>query len=107
MFGPIITENVISGMTSALTYAGSRSPPVPDFTEEWLETPSAFWLHPEGPLSNTTREEWLIKQFIRMKEKVDRIEARSHYRHNPYYVTTGPDYTWMTPAAILGALALT
>jgi hypothetical protein len=30
--------------------------------ELWLEGPSAFWLHPEGPLSETTPEEWLAKQ---------------------------------------------
>lgn len=28
-------------------------------TELWLQGPSAFWLHPEGPLSDKTREEWL------------------------------------------------
>ena len=31
-------------------------------TELWLENPLAFWLHPEGPLSDTTPEEWLAKQ---------------------------------------------
>lgn len=31
-------------------------------TELWLEGPSAFWLHPEGPLSDTTPDEWLEKQ---------------------------------------------
>ena len=27
----------------------------------WLEDPTLFWLHPEGPLSDTTPEEWLRK----------------------------------------------
>ena len=27
-------------------------------TELWLEGPTAFWLHPYGPLSNTTPDEW-------------------------------------------------
>lgn len=31
-------------------------------TELWLEGPSAFWLHPEGPLSETTPDEWQAKQ---------------------------------------------
>ena len=31
-------------------------------TELWLEGPTAFWLHPEGPLSDTTPEEWRKKQ---------------------------------------------
>lgn len=31
-------------------------------TEMWLDDPSAFFLHPEGPLSDTTPEEWLAKQ---------------------------------------------
>lgn len=31
-------------------------------TAMWLKDPSAFWLHPEGPLSDTTPEEWLAKQ---------------------------------------------
>lgn len=31
-------------------------------TAMWLKNPSAFWLHPEGPLSDTTPEEWLAKQ---------------------------------------------
>lgn len=31
-------------------------------TELWLEDPCAFFLHPEGPLSETTPEEWLAKQ---------------------------------------------
>lgn len=30
--------------------------------ELWLEGPSAFWLHPEGPDSDTTPEEWLAKK---------------------------------------------
>lgn len=30
----------------------------------WLKHPSAFWLHPEGPMSDTTPEEWLAKQTI-------------------------------------------
>lgn len=31
-------------------------------TELWLEGPSAFWLHPEGPLSETTPNEYLAKR---------------------------------------------
>lgn len=31
-------------------------------TELWLDDPGAFFLHPEGPLSETTPEEWLAKQ---------------------------------------------
>lgn len=31
-------------------------------TAAWLKNPTAFWLHPEGPLSDTTPEEWLAKQ---------------------------------------------
>lgn len=31
-------------------------------TELWLDGPSAFWLHPEGPLSDTTPDEWRAKQ---------------------------------------------
>ncbi|WP_158514461.1 hypothetical protein [Sphingopyxis macrogoltabida] len=31
-------------------------------TALWLEGPSAFWLHPEGPLSDTTPDEWREKQ---------------------------------------------
>lgn len=31
-------------------------------TELWLESPSAFWLHPEGPLSETTPDEWREKE---------------------------------------------
>jgi len=31
-------------------------------TELWLDGPSAFWLHPEGPLSETTPDEWKAKQ---------------------------------------------
>ena len=31
-------------------------------TQLWLEGPSAFWLHPEGPLSDTTPDEWLAAQ---------------------------------------------
>lgn len=31
-------------------------------TEMWLDDPSAFWLHPEGPLSDTTPDEWRAKQ---------------------------------------------
>lgn len=31
-------------------------------TELWLDGPSAFWLHPEGPLSETTPDEWQAKQ---------------------------------------------
>lgn len=27
----------------------------------WLADPSLFWLHPEGPLSDTTPDEWLAK----------------------------------------------
>lgn len=30
--------------------------------ELWLDGPSAFWLHPEGPLSETTPDEWRAKQ---------------------------------------------
>lgn len=30
-------------------------------TELWLNGPSAFWLHPEGPLSETTPDEWREK----------------------------------------------
>jgi hypothetical protein len=30
-------------------------------TEMWLDDPSAFWLHPEGPLSETTPDEWRAK----------------------------------------------
>ena len=32
-----------------------------DDTAAWLKHPTAFWLHPEGPLSDTTPEEWLAK----------------------------------------------
>jgi hypothetical protein len=31
-------------------------------TALWLEGPSAFWLHPEGPLSDTTPDEWQAKR---------------------------------------------
>lgn len=31
-------------------------------TEMWIDDPSAFFLHPEGPLSDTTPEEWIAKQ---------------------------------------------
>lgn len=31
-------------------------------TEMWLDDPSAFWLHPEGPLSEATPDEWRAKQ---------------------------------------------
>lgn len=27
----------------------------------WLKDPSLFWLHPLGPLSNVTPEEWLAE----------------------------------------------
>lgn len=76
-----------------------RKPRVPDFTEEWLETPTAFWLHPEGPLSDTTREEWVAKE-------VNRLRKRRHYQPQPYSLDTGPDYSMMAPIAMLGVLAL-
>ena len=31
-------------------------------TELWLDDPTAFFLHPEGPLSETTPDEWRAKQ---------------------------------------------
>lgn len=41
-------------------------------TELWLDSPSAFWLHPEGPLSDTTPDEWRAKQ---AKEEAERKAA--------------------------------
>lgn len=31
-------------------------------TQLWLDNPLAFWLHPEGPLSDLTPDEWRAKQ---------------------------------------------
>lgn len=39
-------------------------------TELWLEGPSAFWLHPEGPLSDKTPEEWKAEQEAKVAEKI-------------------------------------
>ena len=30
--------------------------------ELWLDGPSAFWLHPKGPLSDQTPDEWRVEQ---------------------------------------------
>ena len=43
-------------------------------TQLWLDGPSAFWLHPEGPLSETTPDEWLAK---RAEEDRRRREAEA------------------------------
>lgn len=37
-------------------------------TELWLDDPGAFFLHPEGPLSETTPEEWKAKQHAKAEE---------------------------------------
>jgi ferric-dicitrate binding protein FerR (iron transport regulator) len=47
-------------------------------TQLWLGGPSAFWLHPEGPLSETTPAEWLA-----MREKEEQERAAERLR-NPY-----------------------
>lgn len=41
-------------------------------TDLWLDGPSAFWLHPEGPLSEATPGEWLAKQ-PKKQEPIDLI----------------------------------
>lgn len=48
-------------------------------TELWLDDPSAFFLHPEGPLSETTPEEWREKQ-----ETDERNRAYLQARQSPY-----------------------
>jgi hypothetical protein len=35
-------------------------------TAMWLESPSAFWLHPEGPLSDKSPGEWREEQCARV-----------------------------------------
>jgi len=47
-------------------------------TEMWLDDPSAFWLHPEGPLSETTPDEWRAKQAERERKR------REAMAQNPY-----------------------
>lgn len=49
-------------------------------TELWLQGPSAFWLHPEGPLSDTTPEEWLAKKEA---ERLERLESSPVPRYAP------------------------
>lgn len=59
-------------------------------TEMWLADPSAFWLHPEGPLSDTTPEEWRHKEYVWQRDR--EVAARmAHYdaialqaQMNPY-----------------------
>lgn len=36
-------------------------------TELWLDGPSAFWLHPEGPLSDKTPDEWQAERAAERK----------------------------------------
>jgi hypothetical protein len=38
-------------------------------TELWLDDPTAFFLHPEGPLSDTTPDEWKAKRDQERKRK--------------------------------------
>lgn len=47
-------------------------------TKLWLEGPSAFWLHPEGPLSDTTAEEWLARNRPKEPEPVARFIAATN-----------------------------
>lgn len=47
---PLRTEESLEELESRLRIEG------------WLKHPTAFWLHPEGPLSDTTPEQWLAKQ---------------------------------------------
>lgn len=42
-------------------------------TELWLDDPSAFWLHPEGPLSDKTPDEW----------RAERAQERRDLANNP------------------------
>lgn len=49
-------------------------------TELWLKGPSAFWLHPEGPLSDKTPEEWKAEQEAKRRE----VSARYANLGNAY-----------------------
>lgn len=54
-------------------------------TDLWLDG-GAFWLHPEGPLSDTSREDWLAKQNKRTADAWGALQglANSSFaaRHN-------------------------
>lgn len=50
-------------------------------TELWLEGPSAFWLHPEGPLSDTTPNEYREAQAAQREETKRRAPADSMMRY--------------------------
>lgn len=45
-------------------------------TELWLDSPSAFWLHPEGPLSDKTPDEWLAETAAERERKAAEEAAR-------------------------------
>lgn len=49
-------------------------------TELWLDDPSAFWLNPEGPLSETTPDEYRAK--IAEREKQRRAAIAQDPLHN-------------------------
>ncbi len=38
-------------------------------TELWLDQPTAFWLHPEGPLSDRTPDQWRADRAEAEKER--------------------------------------
>lgn len=40
-------------------------------TQLWLDDPIAFWLHPEGPLSDKTPDEWRAEQAEIAKARQD------------------------------------
>lgn len=50
-------------------------------TELWLENPKAFWCHPEGPLSETTPEEWRIKQ-----ARKEALRGRAQPEHSALFL---------------------
>lgn len=67
--------------------------------ELWLADPSAFWLHPEGPLSDTTPDEWRTRQ-----AEIER-QRQAAMQQNPYANVAGLNAPYMQQALMQAQLS--